>query len=87
MTGVEVSPTAVTLAVGASIYLEATVEGTGFFSKDVTYESNQDSVTVDANGRVHNESLASGTATITVKSKQDPSKTATCTITGASVTA
>lgn len=87
VTGVEVSPTAVTLAVGASIYLEATVEGTGFFSKDVTYESSAETVTVDANGRVHNDSLTSGTATITVKSKQDPSKTATCTITGASVTA
>lgn len=87
ITGVEVSPTAVTLPVGASIYLEPTVEGTGFYNKAVTYEVSANTISVDVNGRVTNVSLTSGTATVTVKAAGDSSKTAVVTITGASVTA
>lgn len=87
VTRVTVSPAAVTLPVGASIYLEPEVEGTGFFSKEVMYISDSpEAVTVDKNGRVTNISKTSGTANINIASKQDSSKTTRCVVTGANVT-
>lgn len=87
VTSVTVSPTAVTLPVGASMYLDTTVKGTGFFSKEVMFVSDSpEEVTVDANGLVTNVSKTSGTANINIASKQDSSKTTRCVVTGANVT-
>lgn len=85
VTGVTVSPKAVTIAAGQSAQLTASVQTTGFAPQTVTWESNSDSATVTADGVV---TIKTGTAastqiTITAKSVFDPSKTDTCTVTTA----
>lgn len=85
VTGVTVSPKAVTIGAGQSAQLTASVQTTGFAPQTVTWESNNDGATVTADGVV---TIKAGTAastqiTITAKSVFDPSKTDTCTVTTA----
>lgn len=82
VTNLTVSPSSATLTKGGKIDLTATVTTSGFAPKTVTYTSNKNDVLVGADGMVMVKADATSTsATITVKSTYDPSKTATCTIT------
>ena len=80
VSGVTVTPTTATLAVGATVNLVPTVAVTNFGSKAVVYtSSDEDVATVDASGTV--TAIGAGSATITATSVQDSTKTATATIT------
>ncbi len=64
--------------------LTATVTGTGEFSKEVSWKSSDETiakVTVDEPGKATVTGLKAGTATITVTSKADETKKASCTVT------
>jgi uncharacterized protein YjdB len=79
VTGVSVSPTNATLAVGATQQLTPTVSPANATNKNVTYTSSNNGVaTVSTAGLI--TAVASGTATITVTTV-DQSKTATCAVT------
>jgi uncharacterized protein YjdB len=79
VTGVTVSPTSATLAVGGTQQLTSTVAPANATNKTVTYSSNNTGVaTVNGSGLV--TAVGSGSATITVTT-QDGSKTATAAIT------
>ncbi len=79
VTGVTVSPTTLTLSVGATSKLTATVAPSNATNKNVTWASSNTAVaTVDASGTV--TGVAAGTATITVTTA-DGSKQATCAVT------
>ena len=79
VTGVTVAPAALTLEVGQTGALTATVTPTTATNKAVTWTSSAPAIaTVDASGTV--KGIAPGTATITVKTA-DGGKTATCAIT------
>lgn len=76
---VSISKTAATLNVGETLQLNAIVTPEGA-SQAVDWDSGDKSVAeVDGLGKV--KAVAPGTATITVKSMSDTSKTATCTVT------
>lgn len=77
---VDVNPTAVTVAINGTSQVLATVETTGFASKECTWViDNTDVASVDSRGVV--TGLTAGTATLTVTSIFDESKSATATIT------
>ena len=79
VTGVTVAPATLTLEVGQTGALTATVTPTTATNKAVTWTSSAPAIaTVDASGTV--KGIAPGTATITVKTA-DGGKTATCAIT------
>ncbi len=79
VTGVKLDQTELDLVVGGTEILIATVEPNTATDKTVTWESsNPDVATVDQNGNV--KAVASGTATITVKTV-DGSHTDTCAVT------
>lgn len=79
VTGVTVAPAALTLEVGQTGALTATVAPATATNKAVTWTSSAPAIaTVDASGTV--KGIAPGTATITVKTA-DGGKTATCAIT------
>ncbi|MCQ2058482.1 MAG: Ig-like domain-containing protein [Bacteroidaceae bacterium] len=79
VTGVELNTTSLSLEVGGTATLTATVSPSDATDKSVTWESNNTSVAmVDSNGKITAKSA--GTATITVTTT-DGSKTATCTVT------
>ena len=79
VTGVTVAPAALTLEVGQTGALTATVTPTTATNKAVTWTSSAPAIaTVDASGTV--KGIAPGTATITVKTA-DGGKTATCAVT------
>ena len=79
VTGVTLSKTTLTLAVGKSETLAATIRPSGSTEKGVTWISSDTSIaTVDANGKV--TGVKAGTATITVTT-DDGGYTATCTVT------
>ena len=79
VTGVTVSPTEVTLGVGATQQLTPTVSPNNATNKTVSYSSNATNVaTVSSSGLI--TAVAAGNATITVTT-QDGSKTATCAVT------
>ena len=79
MTGVTLNKTTLTLKVGASETLTATIAPTNASNKNVTWASSNATIaTVDASGKV--TGVAKGTATITVTT-EDGGKTATCTVT------
>ncbi|MGI6653008.1 MAG: Ig-like domain-containing protein [Christensenellales bacterium] len=79
VTGVSLNKTTLTLLVGNSETLTATVAPENATHKDVTWSSDDETVaTVDNSGKV--TAVAPGTATITVKTT-DGEKTATCTVT------
>ena len=79
VTGVSLDKTTLSLVVGGSATLVATVKPDNASNKKVTWSSSATGVaTVDANGKV--TAVKAGTATITVKTK-DGGKTATCKVT------
>ena len=79
VTGVTMSPTSLSLVVGETSTLTATVKPDNATDKTVKWSSNKTGVaTVDANGKV--TAKAEGTATITVTTN-DGGKTASCAVT------
>lgn len=79
VTGVSLSKTELTLAVGAEVVLEATVSPAEASNKEVTWTSDKpDVASVDDHGTV--TAKAAGVATVTVKTK-DGGKTASCRVT------
>ena len=84
VTGVTVSPTSVSLTVGGSKQLSATVAPSNATDKTVTWKSSDSSVaTVDANGLV--KAVKAGAATVTASSSNGKTATATVTVAAASV--
>lgn len=82
VTSVTVSPTAVTCKKGQSVQLSVSVDTENYAPKTVNWTSNTEGVTVDINGRVTvAESVTAGTATITVTSTYDNTKSGECTVT------
>lgn len=78
VTSVSLNKTSVSLTVGNSTKLTATVNPSNATNKSVTWSSsNSNVVTVDANGNV--KAVSPGTATITVKTN-DGGYTASCTV-------
>lgn len=79
VTGVSISKTSLSLTVGDTSTLTATVSPSNATNKNVTWSSSNTSVaTVDSTGKV--TANGAGTATITVKTA-DGAKTATCAVT------
>ena len=79
VTSVSLDKTTLSLTVGGSETLTATITPDNASNKNVTWESSNTNVaTVDANGKV--TAIGAGTATITVTT-EDGSKTATCAVT------
>ena len=78
VTGVSVSPTALSLTVGDTSTLTATVSPGDATNKNVTWSSNNTSVATVSGGTV--TAVAAGSATITVTT-EDGDKTATCSVT------
>ena len=79
VTGVTLNKTALTLNIGASETLSATVAPADATNKEVTWKSSDAAVaTVDTNGKV--TAVKAGEATITVTT-EDGGKTATCKVT------
>ncbi len=79
VTGVSVSPTSASIAVGGTQQLTATIAPANATNKTVSWSSSNTSVaTVSSSGVV--TGVAAGSATITVTT-QDGSKTATCAVT------
>lgn len=78
---VEVTPATATVSAGSSLALTTTVTVTGFAPQTVIYESDTDGVTITEGGVVQIDEGVSGTATITVKSTYDASKSDTVTLT------
>lgn len=81
VTSVEVTPASATVAAGTSLALTTTVVTTGYAPQTVTYESNNDGVTITEGGVVQIDADATGTATITVTSTFDSTKSDTVAIT------
>lgn len=81
ITSVEVTPATATASAGGNVALTTVVEATGFAPQEVTYTSDNDKVTVTEGGVVQIDEDATGTATITVASVFDPTKTDTSVIT------
>lgn len=80
VTGVKVTPRALTLTVGDSDKLSATVVPDDASNKRVTWSSSNESVaTVDAEGNV--KALKAGSAVITAASQEDVNKRGTCAVT------
>ena len=80
VTGVEVSPAAVTLSVNGTQPLTAEVKGTGAYAPDVTWStSNAGVVTVSSAGLI--TGVAAGSATVTATSTFDPSRSGSAQIT------
>lgn len=78
---VEVTPATATVSAGSSLALTTNVTVTGFAPQTVTYESDTDGVTITEGGVVQIDEGVSGTATITVTSTYDTSKSDTVTLT------
>ncbi|WXJ91295.1 hypothetical protein MTCOM_02530 [Moorella thermoacetica] len=79
VTGVSLDKTSLTMTVGATAQLTATVTPSNATNKSVTWSSDKTAVaTVDASGKI--TAVAPGTATITVKTA-DGGYTATCVVT------
>lgn len=81
VSSVEVTPATATVAAGSSLQLTVTVVTTGFAPKTVTYESDTEGVTITEGGVVQIDADVTGTATITVKSTFDETKTDTVALT------
>ena len=78
VTGVSLNPTSLTLTVGSSETLSASVSPDNATDKTVTWTTNKSSVATVSDGKV--TAVAEGSATITVTTN-DGNKTATCTVT------
>lgn len=81
VSSIEVTPDTASVKAGSSLQLTVDVATTGFAPKTVVYESDNDDVTVTEGGVVQVDADASGSATITVKSTFDETKTATVNLT------
>lgn len=82
ITGITITPSAVTVSVGQTAHLTVNVSATGFADQSVTWSSDTEGVTVNSQGKVTVVNAATGsTATITATSNFDNTKTATCTVT------
>ena len=81
VTAVTVTPPTATLPVGSSVKLSVAVTGTNFPPAGVTWQSDNENVTVDGNGNVKVLTGATGIATITATSVYDTKKTGKSTIT------
>jgi uncharacterized protein YjdB len=81
VTSVTVTPASATVSAGSSLALTTEVVTTGFAPQTVTYTSDNDGVTITEGGVVQIDADATGTATITVKSTFDETKTDTVAIT------
>ena len=81
ITSVTVTPATATVAAGANLALTTEVVAVGYAPQTVTYTSDNDGVTVTEGGVVQIDKDATGTATITVASTFDPTKTDTVAIT------
>ena len=84
VSGVTLDKTTLSLSVGASEHLTATVAPSNATNKNVTWSSSNNSVATVSNGTVTGHSVGSATITVTTV---DGNKTATCdvTVTGAAV--
>ena len=78
---ITVTPATATVAPGSTLALQIAVNVSNYAPQAVNYASNNDKVTVDASGLVKIAEDATGTATITITSVFDSSKTATVTLT------
>ena len=81
VTSVEVTPASATVSAGSSLALTTTVVTTGYAPQTVTYSSDNDGVTITEGGVVQIASDATGTATITVTSTFDSTKSDTVALT------
>lgn len=81
VSSIEVTPDTASVKAGSSLQLTVDVATTGFAPKTVVYESDNDGVTVTEGGVVQVDADATGSATITVKSTFDETKTATVNLT------
>lgn len=81
VTSVEVTPATATVSAGSSLALTTTVETVGFAPQTVVYESNKDGVTITEGGVVQIDEGVSGSATITVTSTFDSTKSDTVELT------
>lgn len=81
ITSVEVTPATATASAGESVALTTTVVATGFAPQEVTYTSDNAKVFVTEGGVVQIDEGATGSATITVASVFDPTKSDTSVIT------
>ena len=81
ISSIEVTPDTASVKAGSSLQLTVDVATTGFAPKTVVYESDNDGVTVTEGGVVQVDVDATGSATITVKSTFDETKTATVSLT------
>lgn len=80
VTGIEITPSAVTVGAGQKVQLTANVTVNNFASKGVTWSTDSEDAYVDAYGTVQLATTATGTITVTATSKFDSPKTATATI-------
>ena len=78
---VTVTPETATVSAGASLALTVVVDVDGFAPQTVNYESNLAGVTITEGGVVQVDAGVTGTATITVTSTYDSTKSDTVTIT------
>lgn len=85
VTGITISPSALTITAGQQAIVTANVTTTGFAPQTVTWSSDTDGVTVSANGviKVASTVTAGTKATITATSTFDATKTATAAVTTA----
>ena len=81
ITSVSVEPSTATVSAGSSLALTTTVVATGYAPQEVTYTSDNAKVTITEGGVVQVDADATGSATITVASVFDDTKTDTATIT------
>ena len=81
VSSIEVTPDTASVKAGSSLQLTVDVVTTGFAPKTVVYESDNDGITVTEGGVVQVDADATGSATITVKSTFDETKTAAVSLT------
>ena len=79
VTGVSLNKSETSIEAGSTETLTATISPADATNKNVTWESDDKDVATVENGVV--TAVAEGSATITVKSVADPTKTATCAVT------
>lgn len=79
VSAIKVNPTTITLTIGASETITATVEPANATNKNVIWSSSDDQIATVANGVV--TAMSAGTATITATSAADSTKTATTIVT------
>lgn len=79
VTAVAITPSTATVPQGGSIQFTASVTGTGFFDKRVTWTTSEGTITND--GVLSVPEAATGTITVTAQSVANPAKSGTATVT------